>query len=197
MVLDLVLLFHLLKLDSLQRFENPGNQLHRRRQFHDDRIIVKLGLKGLVTPKSPGLRAILEVADLVIVTAPIGLGLGRLGNFINAELIGRPSSVPWAVVFPTGGQIPRHPSQLYEALLEGVVLFIILWQVKDVRMKPGGLLCLFLGGYGIFRFIVEFFRQPDPQLGLLWGFLSMGQILCLAMVLAAGILWILLPTHQK
>ncbi len=139
----------------------------------------------------------LEVTDLVIVTAPVGLCLGRLGNFINAELIGRPSSLPWAMVFPTGGQIPRHPSQLYEALLEGVVLFIILWQVKDVRMKPGGLFCIFLGGYGIFRFIVEFFRQPDPQIGLLWGALSMGQFLCLAMILSAGILWMLLPRHSR
>lgn len=133
-----------------------------------------------------------EVADTVIVTAPIALGLGRLGNFINGELYGRPSSVPWAMVFPTGGPLPRHPSQLYEAGLEGVLLFIILWGLKGMRLRPGAMVCLFLAGYGIFRFLAEFFRQPDPQIGLLWGMFSMGQMLCLAMILAAVVLWTLL-----
>jgi len=136
-----------------------------------------------------------EVADTVIVTAPIGLLLGRVGNFINGELYGRPSSVPWAMVFPGGGPIPRHPSQLYEAALEGLVLFLILWVLKDLRFRPGAMVCLFLGGYGILRFLVEFFREPDPQIGLFWGVLSMGQLLCLAMILTAFILWALLPRH--
>jgi phosphatidylglycerol:prolipoprotein diacylglycerol transferase len=134
-----------------------------------------------------------KVGDTVIVTAPIGLGLGRLGNFINGELYGRPSNVPWAMVFPMAGPLPRHPSQLYEAALEGVLLFLILWKLKDREYRPGTMVCLFLGGYGVFRFIAEFFREPDPQLGLFWGILSMGQILCSAMILGAIILWVVLP----
>lgn len=136
-----------------------------------------------------------QVADAVFVTAPVGLGLGRIGNFINGELFGRPSSVPWAMVFPAGGPVPRHPSQLYEAALEGLVLFTILWGLKDLRLRPGAMVCLFVGGYGILRFFAEFFREPDPHIGLFWGVLSMGQLLCLAMLLSAIILWLLLPSH--
>jgi phosphatidylglycerol:prolipoprotein diacylglycerol transferase len=134
-----------------------------------------------------------EVGDTVIVTAPVGLFLGRLGNFINGELYGRPSNVPWAMIFPMGGPVPRHPSQLYEAALEGVLLFIILWKLKDRKYRPGTMVCVFLAGYGVFRFVVEFFRQPDQQIGLFWGVLSMGQILCLFMILAAILIWLLLP----
>ena len=133
-----------------------------------------------------------EAADTVFVAAPVGLGLGRLGNFINGELFGRPASVPWAMVFPAGGSVPRHPSQLYEALLEGALLFIILWKSKDLNLRPGTMVCFFLGGYGLMRFITEFFRQPDPQLGLIWGMVSMGQILCLSMILMSIFLWIFL-----
>ncbi len=129
-----------------------------------------------------------EVADAVIVAAPIGLGLGRLGNFINGELFGRPSSVPWAMVFPAGGPLPRHPSQLYEALLEGAALFVLLWWRKDRPAKPGFLVTTFLAGYGVARFAVEFFRQPDPQIGLLGGILTMGQVLSLGMIAGALIL---------
>ena len=136
-----------------------------------------------------------EGADTVVVTAPVALAFGRLGNFINGELYGRPSTVPWAMVFPLAGPEPRHPSQLYEAALEGVVLFIILWLLKDRSFRPGTMVCLFLGGYGIFRFLVEFFRQPDPQIGLLWGLLSMGQILCLTMIITAAVLWKFLPKN--
>lgn len=134
-----------------------------------------------------------EVSDVVIVTVPIGLFLGRLGNFINGELYGRPSTLPWAMVFPMGGPEPRHPSQLYEAALEGVVLFIVLWMLKDRDFRPGSMFCFFLGGYGVFRFLVEFFRQPDPHIGLFWGLFSMGQILCLAMIITAAIMWKFLP----
>jgi phosphatidylglycerol:prolipoprotein diacylglycerol transferase len=134
-----------------------------------------------------------EVGDTVIVTAPVGLGLGRLGNFINGELYGRPSNVPWAMVFPMGGPLPRHPSQLYEAALEGVLLFVILWKLKDRSDRPGMMVCLFLAGYGVLRFLAEFFRQPDPQIGFFWGILSMGQMLCLIMILAAIVLWLALP----
>jgi len=134
-----------------------------------------------------------DVADAVIVTAPIGLALGRLGNFINGELFGCPSDVPWAMVFPTADDLPRHPSQLYEAILEGLVLFVILWTLKDRGLRPGSMVCLFVGGYGLLRFFAEFFRQPDPHIGLLWGVFSMGQVLCLAMIFLAGILWYFLP----
>jgi phosphatidylglycerol:prolipoprotein diacylglycerol transferase len=134
-----------------------------------------------------------EVADTVIVTAPIGLGLGRVGNFINGELFGRPSSLPWAMVFPMGGPVTRHPSQLYEAALEGVVLFLILWELKDRGLRPGTMVCIFFGGYGVLRFLVEFLREPDPQIGLFWGLFSMGQILCLAMIVTALLLWRFLP----
>jgi phosphatidylglycerol:prolipoprotein diacylglycerol transferase len=138
-----------------------------------------------------------DVADTVIVTAPIGLALGRIGNFINGELYGRPSTAPWAMVFPTADGVPRHPSQLYEAGLEGVLLFVILWSIKDRSMRPGFLVCLFIGGYGSLRFFAEFFRQPDPHIGLLWGMFSMGQLLCLAMVLLACLLWFFLPARRS
>ncbi|MEW6115416.1 MAG: prolipoprotein diacylglyceryl transferase [Nitrospirota bacterium] len=123
-----------------------------------------------------------QLADLVIVTAPIGLGFGRIANFINAELYGRPADVPWAMVFPGGGPLPRHPSQLYEFFLEGVVLFAILWIAKDKIARTGILTGLFLLCYGIFRFFVEFFREPDPQLGFVLGMFTMGQILSWFMV---------------
>ena len=133
----------------------------------------------------------LQSADVYIVTTPIGLGLGRLGNFINGELFGRVSDMPWAMVFPGGGPLPRHPSQLYEGLLEGVALFIILWTAKSRywqhQWRRGSLLALFLICYGIFRVAAEFFREPDPQLGFLFGQLTMGQLLSSLMV-GAGLL---------
>jgi phosphatidylglycerol:prolipoprotein diacylglycerol transferase len=138
-----------------------------------------------------------ETADAVAVTAPVGLCLGRLGNFINGELFGRPSSLPWAMVFPMGGPTPRHPSQLYEAALEGVVLFVILWKLRNHPFPSGTMVCLFLGCYGTLRFLVEFTRQPDAHIGLLWGMFSMGQLLCLAMVLAALILYAFLLKWQS
>jgi len=120
-------------------------------------------------------------ADIYIVTIPIGLGLGRIGNFINGELFGRETDLPWAMIFPGGGPNPRHPSQLYECLLEGVALFIVLWKAKDRPHANGQLLGLFLVCYGLFRIIVERFREPDPQLGFI-GILTMGQILSIAMI---------------
>lgn len=129
-------------------------------------------------------------ADRVIVTVPIGLGLGRIGNFINGELYGRPTDVPWAMIFPDGGLVPRHPSQLYEAFLEGAVLFVILWSCRKKNWMPGMKLALFLMLYGVFRFFVEFFRQPDEQLGyLLWSWMTMGQILSTIMFVAGVFLW--------
>lgn len=130
-----------------------------------------------------------KAADLVIVTAPIGLGLGRLGNFINGELYGRVTNVPWAMVFPAGGPLPRHPSQLYEFFLEGVLLFIILWVLKDRKHAPGTLTAAFLVLYGIFRFIAEFFRAPDVQLGFVAGPFTMGQLLSAAMAAVGVVLY--------
>ncbi|WP_028583400.1 prolipoprotein diacylglyceryl transferase [Desulfogranum mediterraneum] len=137
-------------------------------------------------------------ADLYVATVPVGLFFGRLGNFINGELFGRPSDLPWAMVFPGGGPLPRHPSQLYEALLEGVVLFVILWSCKDKPWKTrpapgwphGSILALFLILYGGFRFLVEYLREPDPQLGLMLNSFSMGQVLSGAMFGLGGILWL-------
>ena len=127
------------------------------------------------------------LADLCVVTVPMGLGLGRIGNFINGELFGRPTHVPRAVMFPQGGPVPRHPSQLYEAFLEGLVLFsVLLWMSERVQ-TDGVLFWTFIGGYGLARFLVEFFREPDPQLGLVLGPFSMGQILSLAMILTAAL----------
>jgi phosphatidylglycerol:prolipoprotein diacylglycerol transferase len=137
-----------------------------------------------------------QVADLVVATAPIGLALGRLGNFINGELYGRVSSVPWAMVFPSGGSLPRHPSQLYEFLLEGVVLFGLLWVLKDRHTGKGILSSLFLIFYGIFRFVAEFFREPDAQLGFILGPLTMGQLLSSGMVLV-GVLIFALRRDKK
>jgi len=132
-----------------------------------------------------------QSADVYVITIPIGLGLGRIGNFINGELYGRMSDVPWAMVFPAGGPMPRHPSQLYEAFLEGVVLFSLLWLLKNrywqQRWPAGSLLALFLLFYGLFRTIVELFRQPDAQLGFLFNMLTMGQLLS-SLMIATGLL---------
>jgi phosphatidylglycerol:prolipoprotein diacylglycerol transferase len=130
-----------------------------------------------------------RIADLLIVTVPIGLGLGRIGNFINGELYGRVTNVPWGMIFPNGGPLPRHPSQLYESALEGGVLFLILWFLKDKKLPRGGLLAVFLFAYGIFRFFVEFFRQPDQQLGFILGPFTMGQVLSSLMIIAGIVLF--------
>jgi phosphatidylglycerol:prolipoprotein diacylglycerol transferase len=137
-----------------------------------------------------------STADRVFVTVPIGLGLGRLGNFINGELFGRMSDVPWAMVFPAGGPLPRHPSQLYEALLEGFLLFAVLWRLNKKGFSDGMMVVFFLAGYGICRFMLEYFRAPDPQLGVLWLGLSMGQWLCGLMILVAICLAVMLKKRN-
>lgn len=136
-------------------------------------------------------RPFLEVSDFVAPLVPQGLFFGRLGNFINGELWGKVSDAPWAMIFPGGGPYPRHPSQLYEALLEGLVLFIVVWIYSSRPRKPGAVSGLFATGYGLFRFMVEFVRVPDAQLGYLaFGWLTMGQALCLPLILTG--LWLLL-----
>ena len=125
----------------------------------------------------------LDLSDLITPIVPLGLFLGRIGNFINGELWGRVSDVPWAMVFPGAGSLARHPSQLYEAALEGILLFAILWWQSRKKHPPGYILGLFALFYAFFRFMVEFVREPDAHLGLLSMGLSMGQWLCLPMAL--------------
>ncbi len=139
-----------------------------------------------------------RLLDLGAAATPVGLGLGRLANFINGELYGRPGNVPWATIFPGDPeQVPRHPSQLYEACLEGLVLFLIL-RIATHRFTalahPGRASGLFALGYGLSRIIVEFFREPDVQLGYFFGFITMGMILSLPLV-AIGI-WLLVRSRR-
>jgi phosphatidylglycerol:prolipoprotein diacylglycerol transferase len=131
------------------------------------------------------------IADLATPTVPIGLGLGRLGNFINGELFGRVTDVPWCMVFEKtgGGPLCRHPSQLYEAFLEGLLLFAVIWIVGRRPRAPGTLFWTLIAGYGACRIFVELFREPDAHLGLLAGLISMGQALSLPM-LALGLFMI-------
>ena len=137
--------------------------------------------------------------DLLCCAVPLGLFFGRLANFVNGELFGREAdpSLPWAMVFPNGGPEPRHPSQLYEAGLEGLCLFLLLhllWRQESVRNRPGVLAGVFLAGYGVARGIAEFCRQPDDFMGFLWGGATMGQLLSLPL-LAAG--FYLIATAKK
>jgi len=127
-------------------------------------------------------KALLDLTDFVAPLCPLGLAAGRLGNFINGELVGRPTDVPWAMVFPQVDNLPRHPSQLYEFGLEGVLLFAILWIYSSRKRPRGAVSGLFLIGYGTFRFLAEFAREPDNFLGFLAGGLTMGQWLSMPMI---------------
>ena len=127
----------------------------------------------------------LALGDIVACVVPIGLFLGRVANFVNGELFGRVSDAPWAFIFPNGGPEPRHPSQLYEAGLEGLVLLLVLflaWRMTRLRQRPGAITGLFLLGYGAARFTVELFREPDAHLGFLFANATMGQLLSLPMI---------------
>ena len=136
---------------------------------------------------------VLSLGDVTCAVGPIGLFLGRLANFINGELWGRPSDAPWAMMFPTGGPLPRHPSQLYEAALEGIVLLVVLGLlVRGGALKrPGLIIGAFAIGYAIARSFCELFREPDPQLGFLWGGLTMGMVLSLPLLLFGIVLIII------
>lgn len=137
-------------------------------------------------------RPFLEVTDLIAPCVPTGLASGRLGNFINGELWGREAdpSLPWAMVFPQSGTaIPRHPSPLYQFALEGLLLFVVLWWYARKPRAVGQVSGAFLVGYGVLRFLAEYFREPDSFLGLLALNLSMGQWLCVPMVVAGAVLW--------
>lgn len=135
-------------------------------------------------------RTMWEISDFVAPLIPLGLAAGRLGNFINGELWGRPTTLPWGMVFPeTHDGIPRHPSQLYEMGLEGFALFALMWWFARKPRPVGQVSAVFLMGYGTFRFLVEFTRQPDAFLGLLFDGLSMGQLLSLPMIVAGAIIF--------
>jgi phosphatidylglycerol---prolipoprotein diacylglyceryl transferase len=139
-----------------------------------------------------------QLMDFVAPCVPLGLGAGRIGNFINGELWGRPAdpSLPWAMVFPqSGSNIPRHPSQLYEFLLEGVLLFLVMWLYARKPRKQGKVAALFLIGYGAARFTAEYFREPDDFLGILALHMSMGQWLCIPMIVAGVGLWAWMDTR--
>ena len=136
-------------------------------------------------------------SDRVTSAVPIGLGLGRLANFVNGELWGRTTDVPWGVIFPHAGPEPRHPSQLYQAAMEGVILLVILqWIIRtpSLRARPGFTAGAFLAGYGVARIIGEFFRQPDPQLGFLFAGATMGQLLSVPMVLVGA--WLMARSRR-
>ena len=138
-------------------------------------------------------RPWLQVMDFIAPCVPLGLASGRAGNFINGELWGRFSSpdLPWGMVFKnSGSMLPRHPSQVYQFLLEGVLLFVLLWLYARKPRRMGQVSGAFLVGYGVFRFIAEFYRQPDDYLGILALGMSMGQWLCVPMVLAGVAMWV-------
>jgi phosphatidylglycerol---prolipoprotein diacylglyceryl transferase len=147
-----------------------------------------------------GLRRIpiLSLGDITCAVAPIGLLLGRLANFINGELWGRYTDVPWAMIFPRGGSIPRHPSQLYEAGLEGLVLLIVLCLMvrAGALRRPGLILGTFAAGYAVARSCCELFREPDAQLGFLWGDMTMGMLLSIPLFIA-GIVLIAFAVRRK
>jgi phosphatidylglycerol:prolipoprotein diacylglycerol transferase len=154
------------------------------------------GLLGVVVAevwfaRSRG-KPLLQVADFVAPCVPTGLLMGRLGNFINGELWGRLAdpTLPWGMVFRGAGAAPRHPSQLYQMLMEGLLLFILLWLYARKERAAGQVSAAFLFLYGIFRFIAEFFREPDAHLGLLSLGMSMGQWLCVPMVLGGAAMWV-------
>jgi phosphatidylglycerol---prolipoprotein diacylglyceryl transferase len=134
-----------------------------------------------------------QVMDFIAPCVPPGLAAGRVGNFINGELWGRPAdaSLPWAMIFPqSGSMVPRHPSQVYQFLLEGLLLFVVLWLYARKERKPGQVAAVFLIGYGVLRFTAEYFREPDSFLGLLSLGLSMGQWLCVPMIVFGIALWL-------
>ena len=133
----------------------------------------------------------LHILDSACLVGSQGLFFGRMGNFINGELYGRVTDLPWGMIFPPGGPYPRHPSQLYEAICEGLVLFVLLYLFRKKMVRPGFLVSLFLMGYGMFRFLIEFVREADVQLGYYFaGHITMGQILCFLMLLSGAVLLI-------
>lgn len=173
-------------------FQNPAAILTAGMSFHGG--LIGALISGIVAAKITKIPY-LTLADLGCIAAPLGLFFGRFANFINGELWGAPTEGPWGVVFGgTAGTFARHPSQLYEAVLEGIVIFVILFVLSRKNNPPrpqGTFFGLFLVLYGVFRFLIEFVRQPDSQLGYLWGdWLTMGQVLSLPLILIGiAVLW--------
>jgi len=140
--------------------------------------------------------ALRDVADLYVPCIPLGYTFGRIGNFINGELYGRATTAPIGMFFPLApDKVLRHPSQLYEAFFEGVFLFAVMWSIRKVRAPRGAMLGFYLIGYGLVRFFIEFYREPDAHIGFVVSALSMGQLLCAGMI-AAGVLLILYLKHR-
>lgn len=156
--------------------------------FHGGLIGVMLAMVWYARTRQ---RPFFQVMDFVAPCVPTGLAAGRLGNFINGELWGRAAdpSLPWGMVFRGAGDLPRHPSQVYQFLLEGLLLFVLLWLYARKPRATGQVSAVFLLGYGVFRFIAEFFREPDAHLGLLSLGMSMGQWLCVPMVVGGALMW--------
>lgn len=185
---------YVLVYDSVDYMHNPLEIFavwHGGMSFHGGAFGVLVGLTLFARRNDVPM---LSLFDLASAAAPLGLFFGRIANFINGELWGRITDVPWAVIFPTGGPEPRHPSQLYEAALEGIVLFVtlrILTHFFDAFKRPGTVWGAFIAGYGVARIFVEFFRQPDIQLGYLYGdWLTMGMLLSIPMVIVGlAIVW--------
>ncbi len=135
--------------------------------------------------------------DIFGVVAPISLFFGRIGNFINGEIYGKPTNLPWAMIFPRGGNIPRHPVQLYECLFTGLFLFLFMWKIRNKKMATGRKFALFLVLYGILRFLFEFIRVPAQSFPLFLGWMTMGQFLCVLMILGGVFLWIKAPSFER
>jgi len=183
--------------DFGQLLVNPFSMLYfweAGRSFHGGLLGVLLGVWFFSYKKG---MPLLYVADVLCPAVPIALGLGRVGNFINGELWGRVTDVPWAFIFPHVDNFARHPAQLYAIFLEGVLLFALVWIYSKTPRKLGGVTGLFLLGYGCVRFLEEFFRQPDPQYGFIaFDWLTMGQLLSLPMVVI-GLVLMLYPTKKS
>ncbi|HOO51257.1 MAG TPA: prolipoprotein diacylglyceryl transferase, partial [Alphaproteobacteria bacterium] len=172
---------------------------HGGMSFHGGALGVIIALIAFSTLKKISL---LRLSDIAVSVVPLGLFFGRIANFINGELYGRVTDASLGMVFPRGGELPRHPSQLYEAAFEGLLLFIILFglmHVQKIRNCSGMIAGLFLLLYGLFRFVIEFFREPDVQLGFIFEQVTMGQILCIPMMLSglAIMLWAKRCNHLK
>lgn len=165
----------------------------RGMSFHGGALAVALVTLWFCHKRGIG---ILSFGDLLASSVPLGYTFGRLGNFLNGELYGRVTRVPWGMSFPQApGSALRHPSQLYEALFEGIVLFFLIWWLRRRASRPGRLLGVYLVGYAFFRFLIEYVREPDAHLGFVLGSLTMGQVLCLIMG-AIGIILMLMPWRR-
>lgn len=180
-------------------FSHPAEILafnHGGMSFHGG--LIGALLSGLVAARFTGIPY-LTLADMGCIAAPIGLFFGRCANFVNGELWGKPTSLPWGVVFETGGGVARHPSQLYEAVLEGLVIFaVLLWMSRERPARPQGtFIGTFLVLYGVFRFLIEFVRVPDAQLGYLLGPITMGQLLSAPLVVAGIVVLVVAHRAQR